>query len=394
MQVKKIISDSVTKALTEAKEQYGDEIILLESREIQGETGLPGKRRVQVTISVNESGKPVRKWVPPAGPAGSPKEPAGPAEKEKKPENDFSRMVTDILAKKPFEFDQEKKILNELTNLRQEILQITRQSVNPALADFPEEYSQVYTGLLEKGLTPDVAHLFIRRVYQILQSVKNVRPAEIEKGVRNEMARIFEPYRITDSPANSPKIILLLGATGVGKSTTAMKLAAHPALYGKKDVVIISTDPYGPSEALKSFSKMNGTTIYEARKNDDIEKVLEKFKDREVIIVDTPGQSPFAPNHLKRLEEYIQLLKPTDIFLVLSLNTDLKDLFLTSALYLLLKPSGVIFTKFDETSQPGKVFAILDELKLPVVACSEGKRIFIDIEPGQIDFLYKKIFEN
>jgi len=78
----------------------------------------------------------------------------------------------------------------------------------------------------------------------------------------------------------------------------------------------------------------------------------------------------------------------------LSLNTDLKDLFLTSALYLLLKPSGVIFTKFDETSQPGKVFAILDELKLPVVACSEGKRIFIDIVPGQIEFLYKKIFEN
>jgi flagellar biosynthesis GTPase FlhF len=172
-----------------------------------------------------------------------------------------------------------------------------------------------------------------------------------------------------------------------------MKLASHPDIYGKKDVVIVSTDLYGPSEALKAFSKMTGTTLHEGKQTDEIEGLLKKFKDKEVVILDTPGQSPFTPNHLSKLEEYIKVLKPTDIFLVLSMSTDLKDLFLASAVYLLMKPTGVVFTKFDETTQPGKVFSILEELELPAVSFSEGKRVFIDAEPANVDYLFNKLFE-
>ena len=94
------------------------------------------------------------------------------------------------------------------------------------------------------------------------------------------------------------------------------------------------------------------------------------------------------------MENFIKKLKPTDIFLVLSVGSDLKDLVLLCANYLLLKPTGIAFTKFDETTQPGKVFSILDVISLPVACFGDGKRIFIDLEKGNPQYMYDKIFES
>lgn len=393
MQVKTIIGESLPDALVKAKQQYGNDIILLESKELKGKNGKAGKKLVQVSISVEEENRNVRPWTPPSIKV----------EREKKVEtvkpdngqNDFNNAISDILNRRTKEMDQEKKILEELAALRQEITQLQQKKDATKDAFLPEMFTQFKTLLMEKGVNDKLADYFIKRVYRLLSSEKKVNPRDVLDGLKAEMNRLFDPY--TFANGNEPakqKIILLLGATGVGKSTTAMKIAAHPDLFGKKDAVIISTDPYGPSEALKAFSKMNGTTVFEARNSDEIMVALEKFSSKEVIIVDTPGQSPFAPNHLSKLEEYVKAFKPTDIFLVLSMNTDLKDLFLSCALYLLLKPTGIAFTKFDETTQPGKVFSILEELNLPVVCYGEGKRIFIDVAAPSIDYMFDKIFET
>jgi len=76
------------------------------------------------------------------------------------------------------------------------------------------------------------------------------------------------------------------------------------------------------------------------------------------------------------------------------MTSDINDLFLSCAMYLLLKPTGVIFTKFDETTQPGKVLPVLESVKLPVVCFCNGKRIFIDIDLGNVEYLHDKLFDQ
>ena len=61
---------------------------------------------------------------------------------------------------------------------------------------------------------------------------------------------------------------------------------------------------------------------------------------------------------------------------------------------MLLKPNGLILTKFDETSQPAKVFPIIKELNLPIAAMCEGKRIFIDIKPAHVNFVLNRVFDG
>ena len=238
-----------------------------------------------------------------------------------------------------------------------------------------------------------MANTLIKRAYQVTPSGRKAGKKEIITLIKKELSQLFRPYDFKKiALKKKKKVVLLVGATGVGKTTTAMKLAAHQKIYGQKDVAIVSTDLYGPSEALKAFSKMNGTRVFEKKQIEELEQLIQSLSD-EVIIVDTPGQSPFAPNYLTNLEAYIKAVKPTDIFLVLPMSSDIKDLYMSTALYMLLKPTGIVLTKFDETAQPGKVFSIINELNLPVVAFCEGKRIFIDIAMPQVDYVLNKVFE-
>lgn len=398
MKVKTFSGSSLPEAISKAKQEYGDNIILLESKEIPASRTKNGAKVVQVTVSVDALKKPektVNPWTPPKlksktdDPAKTAKLPA-----DKKNGDKFNQVIQDILARKPKEINQEKQILNELSELREQIQQISVKSEPEDDTVLSDCYTDVLNNLIDKGVQDKLANRLIKRAYQLAEAGADATQNEIEKVVSTELRQLFDGYNFQKiSSKKKNKVVLLVGATGVGKTTTAMKLAAHQQVYGKKEVTIISTDLYGPSEALKAFTKMNGTSVLEKKRVDELEELLQK-ESNEVTIIDTPGQSPFAPNYLKKLEAYVKAVKPTDIFLVLPMNTDLKDLYLSSALYMLLKPSAILLTKFDETAQPGKVFSILSELNLPVAGYSSGKRIFIDFEMPKVEFVLNKLFDG
>jgi len=399
MKVKKYKAESLPKAIQLAKKELGEEIVLLESKEIKDKGNWSGgKKSVEISVATYEKKpdalkKKVEPWNPPKIQS---KTAAATTAKEayKKTQGNFDQVLTDVLSEKPKDFQEEKLILKEISELKKELKQLTRKTIDSGDKHFPEPYMKVYNTLEERGVDQHLASTFVQRSYFLHDGEHNVDTKSIVKNVRTEMEKVFKPYEFPkNNQARKQEIILLLGSTGVGKSTTSMKLATHKDLYGKKKVGIISTDPYGPTTALRSFEKITGITVVEAKAFEEITLAIESLQDKDVIIVDTPGSSPFAPNHLDKLEKYIETVNPSDIFLVLSMTTDTRDLFLSCGTYILLKPTGIIFTKFDETTQPGKVYSIIDELELPVVCFCEGERIFIDVEAGNHDYLPKKIFE-
>jgi len=393
MKVKTFTGSSLPEAIVKAKHEFGNNIILLESKEIPANRTKTGHKIVQVTVSVDQSDNELKTWSPPK----LDRNKGLPVKEEPKPkkDDDFNRVIQDILAKKPKELNQEKKILEELEKLKEQISHLnTPQKEAEPVEVFSEPYLQVKKGLLDKGVQESLTENLLKRAYHLSENGPDANSDEVQENVITEMKHLFKSYNFRrTSTKRKNRVVLMVGSTGVGKTTSAMKLAAHQEIYGKKDVAIISTDLYGPSEALKAFSKMNGTAVYEKKRVDELEEYLESMNN-DVVIVDTPGQSPFAPNYLAKLEEYVKAVKPTDIFLVLPMNSDIKDLYLSAALYMLLKPSGLVLTKFDETSQPGKVFSIVNELKLPVVAFGDGKRIFIDIEMPKVEYALNKIFDS
>jgi flagellar biosynthesis protein FlhF len=404
MQVKTFFGENLQQAFKQAKAELGEDIILLESKEMPANPLIPGqKRMVQISVALPEAkpkptplgGPKVKEWAPER--IGAEHEAEAPSPKvQRHNQQNFNEILSKVLPpKKKEEDDEEDRILNEILQLRQDLNQLSRKTQHQVANDFPTPYSGVFAELEEKGVTLELAYSFVRRAYLQLEGSHDAHYENVIDKVKREMGEIFSGFDFAaQNKTNKQQVVMLLGATGVGKSTTAMKLAANPDIYGKKDTAIVSTDPYGPSEPLRAFSKITGITVVEAKTFEEIDAALKDLKNKEVIIVDTPGRSPFAPNHLEKLERYLEVVKPTNIFLVLSMASDVRDLFLSCGMYILLNPSGIIFTKFDETSQPGKVFSVLEEIKLPVAAMCEGKRIFIDIVTGNVEFLFKRIFDE
>lgn len=440
MQIKTYTDRTLPKALLKAKHEFGDEIVILESKEINNNPEHPGERMVQVIVGIDKK-KKITKWSPPRIDADQPvkplkttsyaevaaqqkmriakaneeqkakrekknaSRPASPKPNKKKT-NEFSTMISSILNKQPEKLDKEKLILDEISKLRLEIgamnkksqpdEQPTKRASAPVeMSEFPEPYHKIQEALKDKGVSDDLAYELLNQAFLLNQGRLKVSSDNIIDHIEDAMAEMLTPFNFKKQlQSKKQRVILLVGPTGVGKTTAAMKLAAHPQFYGAKKTTIVSTDPYGPSEALKAFARISDTDVYEEKDIDQTSHILEKYKSKDVIIVDTPGKSPFAPNQLEKLDEYVKMLKPTEIFLVLSVGADLKDLVLLCANYLLLQPHGIIFTKLDETTQPGKVFSILDLISLPVVCFNNGKKIFRDISPGNPEYMYNILFNN
>lgn len=395
MKVKTFTGSSLPEAIVKAKQEFGNNIILLESKQIPASRTKTGKKMSQITVSVDPEQpvpqKHIEAWAPPRLGREDPQQ----APKASPPKNDdFNKVIQNILSRKPKEKAQENKILDELAQLKEQISQLQTKSETEQTDALPAFYAEVRDEMMDKGMQRKLAERLIRRAYKITEHGPTAGKAEIIDSVTIELKNMFKKYNFRKTaPKKKNRVALVVGGTGSGKTTSTMKLAAHQEIFGKKDVLVVSTDLYGPSEALKAFSKMNGTEVLEKKRVDELTDLM-KTAQQEIVIVDTPGQSPFAPNYLSKLEEYVKAVKPNDIFLVLPMTTDLKDMFLSSALYMLLKPSAIILTKFDETAQPGKVFSIIDELKLPVAAIADGKRIFIDMHIPDADYAIHKLFDT
>ncbi len=235
MKVKTFSGESLPEAIMKAKHEFGENIILLESKEISSGRTKSGRKLVQVTVSVDgRPAKTVKPWTPPtiSEVYGQPKPelPKPKAKPQAAPKNDhFNRMIQDILAKKPKELNQEKQILNELAQLRDQINQLSERKVQEPEEGLPAFYNEVKEELIDKGIDETLALKIVKRAYQMSEQGAEAGKADIVKLVKNELRRMFSPFNYKKITGKKKKrVVLLVGATGVGKTTSAMKLATCP----------------------------------------------------------------------------------------------------------------------------------------------------------------------
>ncbi len=150
-------------------------------------------------------------------------------------------------------------------------------------------------------------------------------------------------------------VVLLMGPTGVGKTTTLVKLAAHFALHENLNVGLINADTYRitAQEQLKTYADILGVPLDVIYAPDEIEAVLEKQSDRDIIFIDTPGKRPSDEKHKEEIARIIELTRPTELHLVLSASTGFRSCAEIIRNYSFVPDYRVIVTKLDETPSRG-----------------------------------------
>ena len=176
------------------------------------------------------------------------------------------------------------------------------------------------------------------------------------------------------------KTVALVGPTGVGKTTTIAKLAAHYALVEQKKVALLTIDTYriAAVEQLKTYSQIMDIPIFVAHEAGEIVGILEQCRDYDLLLVDTAGRSPNNTTQIMELKPMLETLG-CETHLVLSASTKEEDLYETAKRFSMTRIDRLIFSKIDETSTYGTLFNISDRTGIPLTYLTNGQRVPEDI---------------
>lgn len=211
-----------------------------------------------------------------------------------------------------------------------------------------------------------------------------------EASVRATAIEFFAKLLEADVPAQNaaepshPRVIAVVGPTGVGKTTTLAKLAARYALTEKRRVGLVTADTYriAAVDQLRTYADIMGIPLEVAFHPGQISLALKKFHDRDVVLLDTAGRSQRNQGQMEELVEFLEAARPTETLLVLSATTKPKDLMDCLHRFSVTKYNGLVFTKLDETTTFGVIHNAAHHTGLPVVWVTNGQNVPDDIEEG------------
>jgi len=222
----------------------------------------------------------------------------------------------------------------------------------------------------------------VRRYFQVL--LKKLIPSRIE----------------TDLNGANKKIIMFVGPTGVGKTTTLAKLAARYSFLKEKkyQVGIITLDTFriGAVEQLMQYAKMMQIGIDAVIDPPEFINAINSLKHCDYILIDTAGSSHFDKKKIESLQQFINVESSIsiDVNLVLSANTkyeDLKDIYNNFA------PLGIdtiVVTKFDETKSFGNIFSFIYDISKPVSYYSVGQEVPDDLYVANSEYLVNCLLDG
>jgi len=190
------------------------------------------------------------------------------------------------------------------------------------------------------------------------------------------------------------RIKAFVGPTGVGKTTTLAKIAAHYCLEKKMKVGLITTDTYrvAAPEQLNVYAKIMGLPLDVASDKDKFVRSLKNFADKDLILVDTPGRSRQDNRCLSTLKSI--LTDDVETFLLLSPIASREYLIEAADRFRILQYDRIILTKIDECTLLGSMVEVLDIIGKPVSYLTTGQNVPKDIEKANPERLAQLTLQN
>jgi len=273
--------------------------------------------------------------------------------------------------------DEEEELANEIGQLKSQINHM-KDLMNP------EDKSQdsVKALMLKKGLTE-------AWIDDALKAIEGTNIAQDEELTLSYMLdEIDEQISVSKEDLSSPKIMMLIGSTGVGKTTTVAKLAARYSLLLERPlkVALVNLDTFrvGAYEQLEHYADRMHIEHIKVDKVEAFAPTLGTLVGYDVILIDTAGVSPYDTGKLIKTIEFLKNTKEHEIetSLVISATAKRDDIMDIYEHFSFLNIDSVILTKFDETKRIGELFSFLIEKGIPVSYVSSGQHVPDDLEPA------------
>ncbi|MFO7578003.1 MAG: GTPase [Pelovirga sp.] len=186
------------------------------------------------------------------------------------------------------------------------------------------------------------------------------------------------------SAGDAQKKISLIGATGVGKTTTIAKLAARAISESGARVALVTIDTYriAAVEQLKVYGEIMGIPVEVVFSPDQLQESFRRHRDKDLILIDTAGRSPQDQARIEELDSFLGSHSEVENLLVLAAPTAERLQQKSLEAFGRLPISGLIFTKLDETDSCGCLINLPLQCNLPIHCLTNGQNVPEDLLPA------------
>ncbi|HDH53347.1 MAG TPA: flagellar biosynthesis protein FlhF [Nitrospirae bacterium] len=341
MRIKKIQAKNFRQALALVKKELGADAVILSSEDRKG-----SRPYVELTAAIDY-------------------------DLETDNNANYSPMPASVDISSTSEFAELKKEIKSLTGFIE-----TMQSSGFELR-LPEERRKMFNYLKERSIKDEFALKLAARANDT-DDLEALISGEI-----NSPAPFggMSPCDKKASPGPGKRITMLIGPTGVGKTTTVVKLASKAIKEGL-NVGMISMDSYkiGAAEQIRIYARMIGIPLAIASDVESLQQSIRKFSDRDIVLIDTTGQNPEDREYIKGLKDIYRTGLPIETQLLLSTSSDCDFLMSTHKHYRVLPVDYIAFTKTDEAVKLGSIYNLCCLYQKPVAYITTGQRVQGNIE--------------
>ena len=424
MKIKTVTGPTIQAALAEARQQLGDNVLLLESVPAEGD------RPASIKVVVDPSpSAPIAKHAPEpqvvepvgfgyaaqrrtAGANAAPHHPetltqprsaaefaasrvtnapagghprtgaedprTGPAHAQQAP-SPAVKPAPRVAAKRGAASPDQASVRQELQVVQKRLQQLEKAMTRTAASPVAWRSIPLLRHMESLGLRESSLKRLFERV-QSFQAQTGIRESESVL-IRNELRRMLQMPVLRPAPP----ALLLMGAAGSGKTSLLLKLALHEEYFGRRRAAAIVVRP---DEALKGLLnpvdlyRQSGIPVQTVSSREEMRLALERVERFDHVLVDTPSL-PVAPEaaaaFAEKIQHIVQDLVPLHVQLVLDATRRIADTSLVAWSKLSLRPASAAITRLDESHEPGHFAEWLIRLQLPYGYASSGPAVPTDL---------------
>lgn len=348
MQIKKFTAKTMTEAMAKVKEDLGEDAVILNSRQVKtGWFGLFSSKQVEVIAALEKEPVSLKPRIEP---------------KRVEPKKQRELNGPPVMPPSP-----------------------------PVVSNYGSGGPRLHASLghIEQLMASEsfLNEPWEEAINELYYTTKSVDA--VEQYVYEQIKQSFTPTKA------AKRYVMLVGPTGVGKTTTLAKLAAYYKLEEGKSVGLITTDTYriAAIEQLKTYAEIMNIPVEVAYDFHDFKRAKQLFARKDIVLIDTAGRNFRDPAYVQQFNDHHDFSE-TNLSLVLSLTSKVKDMDMIYEQFETLPLDSLIFTKADETSDIHAMYRMVKKSDLPIAWLTDGQEVPDDLVPGDAEQLTRRLLEK
>lgn len=388
MIIKKFLAKTEAEAVEAAKKELGESVVIMNVKTVKRK-GLFRKKQVEVTAALEDDSASLRNV----------RRDAPKSTEQLESQIKATQDAVNVMSESSMNIEKKLESLQLLLEAQMKEREAKEAETTKEAADEKEEAEEsaeskelteqerfirlLYNTMLENEVDEKYANQIVDDIDG--EGKQNLPFDYILANIYQKMILKFGKSEGITPATKLPKIVIFMGPTGVGKTTTIAKIASKYVVEENKKVAMMTTDTYriAAAEQLRIYANILEVPFRVIYSEEEVKAAIYDFRDCDYIFVDTAGHSHQNEGQLEHTKQLIAAMEQAgecQTFLVLSATTKYRDLLRIAAKYSEITEHQLIFTKLDETSMLGNLLNIKLATDTPIAFVTCGQNVPNDIE--------------